>query len=111
MGYPVWITPAGDLGKIAELEYYSLLLQAYDPDAPYNITVSAAELGRDSAVTNQWTIAGGIIQFRGTGIPYHSFSNTTALVPPTIQDYDLSWSWRGGINKLYPNPSPVYPGL
>lgn len=32
MGYPVWLTKAGDLGKISALEYFDLALEAYDPD-------------------------------------------------------------------------------
>ena len=34
MGYPQWKTPAGDLGKVAELEFYDFFLEAVDPDAP-----------------------------------------------------------------------------
>ena len=37
MGYPVWDTPAGDLGKIAELEYYNYSLVAHDPDEGYEV--------------------------------------------------------------------------
>lgn len=32
MGYPVWNTPAGFLGKIAELEFYNFQFEATDPD-------------------------------------------------------------------------------
>jgi hypothetical protein len=32
MGYPVWKTPAGFLGKIAELEFYNFQFEASDPD-------------------------------------------------------------------------------
>ena len=37
MGYPVWDTPAGDLGKIAELEYYNYSLVAHDPDPGFEV--------------------------------------------------------------------------
>lgn len=33
MALPKWITPAGDLGVVPELEYYEYLLDAYDPSA------------------------------------------------------------------------------
>ena len=32
MGYPIWKTPAGFLGKIAELEFYNFQFEASDPD-------------------------------------------------------------------------------
>jgi hypothetical protein len=32
MGYPVWQTPSGFLGKIAELEFYNFQFEASDPD-------------------------------------------------------------------------------
>jgi hypothetical protein len=33
MAQPVWVTPAGNLGTIAEGVFYRTLLEAYDPDA------------------------------------------------------------------------------
>ena len=32
MAYPIWITSAGNLGTVPELEYYEYLLDAYDPN-------------------------------------------------------------------------------
>lgn len=32
MGYPIWRTPAGSLGKIAELDFYNFQFEASDPD-------------------------------------------------------------------------------
>ena len=31
MAYPVWITPAGDLGIIPENQYFDIQLDAYNP--------------------------------------------------------------------------------
>ena len=30
MAYPIWLTPAGNLGIVPELEYYQFPLDAYD---------------------------------------------------------------------------------
>jgi YHYH protein/Putative Ig domain len=35
MGNPIWITPPGDLGKISTQEFFTVLLQAYDPETGY----------------------------------------------------------------------------
>jgi len=40
MIYPVWITPAGDLGKIAENEYYDFRITAEDPSGIGEVTYS-----------------------------------------------------------------------
>lgn len=40
MVYPVWITPAGDLGKIAENEYYDFQILAEDPNGVGQVTYS-----------------------------------------------------------------------
>jgi hypothetical protein len=109
MGYPVWLTPAGDLGKIAELEFYSLLLEAIDPEAPLGVTKTAAELGRTVGVSSRWSFNGGLIEFEGTGLPYHSYDNASADIVPAAQNYKRIWTFRGGVDEPT-NTTTVAPG-
>jgi hypothetical protein len=105
MGYPVWLTPAGDLGKIAELEFYSLILEAIDPEAPLGVSRTAAQLGRSIGVSSKWTINRGLIEFEGTGLPYHSYGNSNAYINPVAQNYKREWTYRGGVdNPKSPTP-------
>jgi len=109
MGYPVWLTPAGDLGNIAELEYYSLLLEAIDPEAPLGVSRTAVQLGRAVGVSSKWAINRGLIEFEGTGLPYHSYSNASTYVTPEVQNYKRTWTLRAGVNEPT-NPAPIAAG-
>jgi hypothetical protein len=51
MALPKWITPAGTLGIVPELEYYQYTLDAYDP----------------SAGTLVYSLVSGRLTFRYTG--------------------------------------------
>lgn len=99
MGYPQWKTAAGDLGKIAELEYWNLLLEANDPESVLNINKSAEQLGRDIAVNSKWTVKNGLINFVGTGLPYHGYGVASPIDEPMVQNYDLTWTCRAGTRQ------------
>jgi hypothetical protein len=60
MTYPVWITPAGDLGKIAENEYYALTVLAEDPNGINEVTYKliAGRLPSGIRLTNTGNIVG-----------------------------------------------------
>ena len=74
MALPKWITPAGDLGIVPELEYYQYALDAYDPSGG---TFTGNIANNSSTVTgitsNIYLRAGKTIT--GTGIP----PNTTII--------------------------------
>ena len=71
MAYPQWLTPAGNLGVVPELEYYQFLLDAYDANLfgfKGNITANSTVI---THVTNlDYLIKGQGIA--GTGIPNNS---------------------------------------
>ena len=80
MAAPIWITKAGDLGVISELEFYTLNLDAYDPDAgSLTFGLVSGHLPRGMSLTNRGTIQG--IPLRGrldfSGVPYNVDRNTT----------------------------------
>lgn len=61
MGLPIWQTKAGDLGVIAEREFYSLKLEAYDqsqPSAAINFSLVAGSLPAGLRILNDGTING-----------------------------------------------------
>ena len=104
MALPKWITPAGDLGTVPELEYYEYLLDAYDPSAgtlvysrisgklPLGIQITTAgtlrgipvsELGGDKNVTYTFTIRAK--NSSTNGLADRTFSLTiTNIQPPVI---------------------------
>ena len=45
-----------------------------------------------------WTFAAGTINLQSTGLPYHSYGNPAATVVPYAQNYNTTWSLRGGTN-------------
>lgn len=52
-------------------------------------------------VQSSWTISadGGTIRAKSKGVPYHSFGSQTSTNNPIIQNYDLSFKFRGGTNQ------------
>lgn len=99
MGYPVWTTAPGSLGKIAELEFWNYGLQAHDPETILNVNASPESLGRAEGVTSTWTIKDGKVLFEGTGLPYHGFLNGHSPYNPVAQNYYLTWTCRAGTRK------------
>lgn len=114
MALPKWITPAGDLGIVPELEYYQFLLDAYDPSAgtlvyslvsgrlPLGIQVVStgrlqgipvSELGGDQNVKYTFTIrAKNSIT---NGLADRTFSLTVTNVAPPIIDVPTRNSYLG----------------
>lgn len=75
------------------------------PALPFNaenISASAtkAQLGGGSRVANTstWTFSTNKVNFTGTGLPYHSFGSLDAATTPGVQNYNLTWTYRGGTN-------------
>lgn len=60
MGYPVWLTPAGSLGKIAAQQYYDLLLLAEDPidDSTVSYSLVAGLLPRGLQIQPNGRVSG-----------------------------------------------------
>ena len=60
MGYPVWKTLAGNLGKVNAQEFFDLALEAVDPDSLGNITFElvAGYLPRGLQIAPNGSVAG-----------------------------------------------------
>jgi hypothetical protein len=81
MAQPVWITPAGNLGSIAEGQFYNLVLQAYDPDSqPVYFEVIAGQLPAGMVVDNNTGIMAGVPQAVAVleGVPSQVSQNVTS---------------------------------
>jgi len=114
MALPKWITPAGDLGTVPELEYYQYLLDAYDPSAgalvyslvsgrlPLGIQVvttgrlqgiPVSELGGDQNVTYTFTIR--VKNSSTNELSDRTFSLTVTNVAPPIVSVPTRNSYLG----------------
>jgi hypothetical protein len=75
-------------------------------------SASTSQLGGGNRieVASAWTLTATTVRFVGTGLPYHSYYNNTAANIPGIQNYNISWTYRGGKN-VEGNGSPTTGGL
>ena len=65
MAFPRWLTPAGNLGVVPELEYYEFPLDAYDE----NLFAFSGNITANSKVISHVTNLDGIVKGQGiTGI-------------------------------------------
>lgn len=48
------------------------------------------------SVSSTWSFNSGNIIFVGTGLPYHSFYNSSAAYVPNAQSLNQTWLYRGG---------------
>lgn len=96
---------------------YDITVQILATSVPFSApTISSSantvELGSGRpAQSCTWTIQNGVIRAQATGLPYHSYGNVTAVNIPAAQNYDLSWTYRGGTNIASQSPAPVGLGL
>jgi hypothetical protein len=59
MAQPVWVTPAGDLGTIAESLFFQVPIEATDPDGPKVLySLIAGKLPEGVQVTKNGSIEG-----------------------------------------------------
>jgi hypothetical protein len=114
MALPKWITPAGTLGIVPELEYYQYTLDAYDPSAgtlvyslvsgrlPLGIQVvttgrlqgiPVSELGGDQNVTYTFTVR--VKNNTTNGLSDRTFSLTVTNVAPPIINVPTRNSYLG----------------
>ena len=67
-----------------------------------NISTSAskAQLGGGYRVANTstWSFTASSVNFSGTGLPYHSYGNLDSPYNPGVQNYNITWTYRGGTN-------------
>ena len=116
MAQPVWVTESGNLGTIAEDQFYRILLEAYDPDFPTDsgrikYRVIAGKLPNGMYVGGQGMLE-GIPKAIGyaTGVPYQVNENITsdftvrvytekiednALIPEYVNDRTFSLTITG----------------
>ena len=83
MGAPVWITIAGDLGKIQEAEFYDFQLLVSDPLAPNNqqptFTVQAGKLPTGLRITREGLVEGyPSCEVYVAGVPSNVGQNVTS---------------------------------
>lgn len=91
MGYPVWITPAGDLGKIAELEYYRFTVSAAESNGQaVAYSLIAGRLPSGIQLTAQGTIAGQ---------PAESYVNIAGTPAAVNIDRDFKFTVRATANN------------
>jgi hypothetical protein len=70
MAYPKWVTPAGNLGKIAEQQFYELPLVAYDPeDFPVTFSLQAGRLPAGMQLLANGSLNGQPIKEELIGVP------------------------------------------
>ena len=67
--------------------------------AGYSISFTTQKSNFDG-LQSSWTLStdGGTMKFKGKGVPSHSFGNAASANNPTIQNYNLSFAYRGGTN-------------
>ena len=64
-----------------------------------NSSASASALGANRVPeSTAWTFASGTINLQSSGLPYHSYGNPAAAYAPYSQNYNRTWSLRGGTN-------------
>jgi hypothetical protein len=51
-----------------------------------------------SGTSTTWTIGSGLINFQGTGLPYHSYGNPAATNVPISKNYNTTWTLNAGTN-------------
>lgn len=56
--------------------------------------------GGNAAVStySTWTFSGSNVTMTASGIPYHSFHNSAAFNVPYVQNFNYTWTYRGGTN-------------
>lgn len=67
-----------------------------------NLTASrtAVQLGGTrTAVSSNWTVSSNSITFVGTGLPYHAYGDVATVNTPGAQNYNKTWTYRGGQNS------------
>ena len=50
------------------------------------------------SVSIAWSFSGANVTMVASGIPFHSFYNAAAANIPYVQDYNKTWTYRGGTN-------------
>jgi len=80
MAQPVWITPAGDLGTIAENLFFQVPIEATDPDGPKVLySLIAGKLPEGVQVTKNGSIEGVPLAYaRVKGVPTEVAENVTS---------------------------------
>ena len=64
-----------------------------------NSSATALALGANRVPESAaWTFASGTINLQSSGLPYHSYGNPAAVYAPYAQNYNRTWSLRGGTN-------------
>ena len=83
MAFPKWLTSAGDLGIVPELEYYQLSFDAYDENLfAFNGNVTASSITIDGVSNLDFLIQGQGIT--GTGIPNGTVISSFDITSNTI---------------------------
>ena len=81
--------------------------------APANYFIEyTSQKSNFDGMQSSWTISadGGTIRVKAKGVPYHSFGSQTSTNNPIIQNYDLSFKFRGGTNQAASTKTPVGTG-
>lgn len=94
MALPKWITPAGNLGIIPELDYYEYPLDAYDATATGGIIYSTSF----DASHSTWQFKNGTVSVTATGLPYHSYGNPSNPIVANVQSYNVTFPLTAGTN-------------
>ena len=63
-----------------------------------------------NGTTTTWTIGSGLINFQGSGLPYHSYGNPAALNTPIIKNYNSTFTLNAGTNTPAANHTDIPSG-
>jgi len=94
MGIPVWVTPAGDLGKIQEAEFYDFQVIVEDPEAPSDELQPRFNLQSGTMPTGLRITREGLMEGRPSceifiaGVPTNVGQNVTSRFVLRATSYD-----------------------
>jgi hypothetical protein len=60
--------------------------------------LNTGSTGTTLGIHSTWTFSGTNITMLASGIPYHSYFNAAAANIPYVQNYNKTWTYRGGTN-------------
>lgn len=103
MALPKWITPAGQLGIVPELEYYQFSLDAYDPSGGYLVyskVSGSLPLGIQVVSPTEFTLttSGNITAYTGSYISqYATGANAVVVLDDTVSGTNVTFRYVGNV--------------
>lgn len=86
----IWITPAGSLGIIPELEYYNLNLETYSPGSSVSYTLISGSLPNGLLLASNGNISGTTVQVNATVTSNFTIRATDTLSAVSDRTFNLT---------------------